>query len=174
MRSVSCHHFGWALPGSGKRRFDEGLPKKFQTCFFDFPHGGQTKKHSLERFERGWFHATILGGHFQVAPKGGFTKVVQTISKRVFSTFPMGPNKKTLFGTFSTRSVSCHHFGWALPGSGKRWFHEGRQNEFKTRFFHFSHWRPNEKTLFETFLTRSVSCHHLGFFCTSGLRQLAV
>ena len=62
--------------------------------FSTFPHGGQTKKHSLEHFERGRFHATILGGHFQVAAKGGCTKVVEMSSKRVFSTFPIGAKRK--------------------------------------------------------------------------------
>ena len=93
-RSVLCDYFGWALPGSAKRRFDEIRPKQFRSRFFDFPHRGQRKKHPLERFLRGRLHATILGGHFHLAPKGGLTKILKNSSNRVFSTFPLGAKLK--------------------------------------------------------------------------------
>ena len=47
--SVSCHHFGWALPSSAKSRVDEDRPIAFKTRFFDFPHRGETKKHPWDR-----------------------------------------------------------------------------------------------------------------------------
>ena len=78
--SVSCHHFGWAFPSSGKSRVHESGPIAFKTRFVKFPHRGETKKHP------GW--ATILGGLFQAAVKAGFTKVVQLRSKRVLLNFP--------------------------------------------------------------------------------------
>ena len=87
--SVSCHHFGWAFPSSGKSRVDEGRPIAFKTRFFNFSHLGQTKKTA------------------------------------VISNF--------------TISVSCHHFGWAFPSSGKSRVDEGRPFAFKTRFFNFPH-----------------------------------
>ena len=94
-RLLSCHHFGWALPGSAQRRFEEGCTKEFQPRFFDFPHGDQTKKHSLERFLQGRFHATILGGNFQKAPKDSLTEIAPKSSNRIFSTFPIGAKRKT-------------------------------------------------------------------------------
>ena len=188
--SVSCHHFGWAFPSSGKSRIDEGRPIAFKTRFFYFPHRGETRKHPWDRILQFRFHATILGGLFQAAEKTGFTKVVQLRSKRVFSTFPIGAkrkntlgiefynfgfmaqfrvgfskqrkkpgwrrssnfvqnaffqlspsgrNGKTPLGSNFTISVSCHHFGWAFPSSGKKRVHEGRPFAFKTRFFNFPH-----------------------------------
>ena len=47
--SVSCHHFGWALPSSAKSRVDEDRPIAFKTRFFDFPHRGETKKRPRDR-----------------------------------------------------------------------------------------------------------------------------
>ena len=82
---VSCHHFGWAFPSSGKSQVDEDRPIAFKTRFFNFSHLGQTKK------------------------------------KAVRSNF--------------TISVSCHHFVWAFPSSGKSRVDEGRPIAFKTRFF---------------------------------------
>ena len=188
--SVSCHHFGWALPSSGKSRVYECRPIAFKTRFFNFPHRGETRKHPWDRILQFRFHATILGGLLQAAEKTGFTKVVQLRSKRVFSTFPIGAkrentpgiefynfgfmaqfrvgfskqrkkpdwrrssncvqnaffqlspserNEKTNFGSNFTISVSCHHFGWALPSSGKSRVHEGGPIAFKTRFFNFPH-----------------------------------
>ena len=188
--SISCHHFGWALPSSGKSRVHEGRPIAFKTRFFNFPHRGETKKHPWDRILQFRFHATILGGLFQAAEKAVLTKVVQLRSKRVFSTFPIGAkrkntlgiefynfgfmaqfrvgfskqrkkpggrrssncvenaffqlspsgrNDKTPLGSNFTISVSCHHFGWAFPSSGKNRVHEGRPIAFKTRFFNFPH-----------------------------------
>ena len=107
--SVLCHHFGWELLGSAKRRFDEGCSKEFQPRLLDCPHGGQTKKHSLERLLRGLFHATILGGLFQAAQKAGLTKAVQLRSKRVFSTCPIGAKRKNIL------AIEFHEVGFIPP-----------------------------------------------------------
>ena len=60
--SVSCHHFWWAFPSSGKSRIDEGRPIAFKTRFFNFPHRGETETHPWDRILQFRFHATILGG----------------------------------------------------------------------------------------------------------------
>ena len=104
--SVSCHHFGWAFPSSGKSRVHEGRPIAFKTRFFNFPHRGKTKKHPRVRILQFRFHATILGGLFQAAEKAGFTKVVQLRSKRVFSTFPIGAKRK------NTLRIEFYNFGF--------------------------------------------------------------
>ena len=75
--SVSCHHFVWAFPSSGKSRVDEGRPIAFKTRFFNFPDRGEAKKQPWDRILKFRFHATILGGFFQAAEKAGLTKVVQ-------------------------------------------------------------------------------------------------
>ena len=188
--SGSCHHFGWAFPSSGKSRVHECRPIVFKTRFFNFPHRGETRKHPWDRILQFRFHATILGGLFQAAEKTGFTKVVPLRSKRVFSTFPIGAerkntlgiefynfgfmaqfrvgfskqrkkpgwrrssncvrnayfqlspsgrNEKTLLGSNFKISVSCHHFGWTFPSSGKTRVHESGPIAFKTRFVKFPH-----------------------------------
>ena len=96
--SVSCHHFGWAFPSSGKNRVDEGRPIAFKTRFFNFPHRGETKKHPWDRILQFRFHATILGGFFEAAEEAGCTKVVQLRSKCVFSTVPVGAKRKNTLG----------------------------------------------------------------------------
>ena len=136
-RSVSYHHFGWAFPSSAKSRVDEGPPIALRTRFFDFPILGETKKHPCERIPRGGFHTTILGGLFQAAKKAGLTKVVQLLSKRVFSTFHFGAKRKIFLRSNSTRSVSYHHFGWAFPSSAKSRVDEGPPIALRMRFFDF-------------------------------------
>ena len=136
--SVSCHHFGWAFPSSGKSRVDKGPPIAFKTRFFNFPHRGEAKKQPWDRILQFRFHATILGGLFQAAEKAGLTKVVQLRSKRVFFNFShLGQTKKTAVRSNFTISVSCHHFVWAFPSSGKSRVDEGRPIAFKMRFFNF-------------------------------------
>ena len=187
-RSVSYHHFGWALPSSGKRRDDEVLPVGLKTRFGDFSHRDETKKHPWDRIPRGRFHTNIFAGPLQAVQKGGLTKVVHLPWKLVFSTFPVGAkrkntlgiefhevgfippfwvrftkqrktpgwrrssncvqnsffrlspsgrNEKAPLGSISTRSVSYHHFGWALRSSGKRRDDEVLPIGLKTRFFDF-------------------------------------
>ena len=92
--SVSCQHFGWAFPSSGKTRVHESGPNAFKTRFVKFPNRGETKKHPWDRILKFRFHATILGGLFQAAEKAALTKVVQLRSKRVFSTFPILARQK--------------------------------------------------------------------------------
>ena len=124
--SVSCHHFGWALPSSGKSRVHEGRPIAFKTRFLNFPHRGETKKHSWDRILQFRFHGTISGGLFQAAEKARWTKVDQLRSKRVFQLSPSGRNEKTPLGSNITISVSCHHFGWVFRSSGRSRVYEGR------------------------------------------------
>ena len=138
-RSVSYHHFEWAFPSRAKSRVDERRPIAFKTRFFDFPHRGETKQHPWDQIPRGRFHTTILSGLFQAGQKAGLTNVVQLRLKRVFSTFPSGRNEKTPLGSNSTRSVSYHHFEWALPSRAKSRVDERRPIAFKTRFFDFPH-----------------------------------
>ena len=138
--SVSCHHFGWAFPSSGKSRVHKSGPIAFKTRFVKFPHRGETKKHPWDRILKFRFHATILGGLFQAAEKAGLTKVVQLRSKRVFFNFShLGQTKKTAVGSNFKISVSWHHFGWAFPSSGKSRVHESFPIAFKTRFVKFPH-----------------------------------
>ena len=129
----------------GGKRFDEGRPIAFKTRFFDFPNRGETKKHPLDRIPRRRFHTTILGGLFPAAQKAGLTKVVQLRSKLVFSTFPIGAKRKNTLGSNSTSSLSYHHFGRALPRSGKRRVDEKRPIALKTRFFEFPHMGETKK-----------------------------
>ena len=107
--SVSCHHFGWAFPSSGKNRVHEGRPIAFKTRFFNFPHRGETKKHPRDRILQFRFHGTISGGLFQAAEKAGLTKVVELRSKRVFSTFPIGAKRKNTLG------IEFYNFGFMPP-----------------------------------------------------------
>ena len=89
--SVSCHHFGWAFPSSGKSRIDEGRPIAFKTRFCNFPRRGETKKHPWDQILQFRFHATILGGLFEAAQKAVLTKVVQL---RFFNFPRRGETKK--------------------------------------------------------------------------------
>ena len=107
--SVSCHHFGWAFPISGKSRVDEGRPIAFKTRFLNFPYRVETKKTPWDRNLQFLFYATIFGGLIQAAEKAGFTKVVQLRSKRVFSTFPIGAKRKNTLG------IVFYNFGFMPP-----------------------------------------------------------
>ena len=107
--SVSCHHFGWAFPSSGKSRVHESGPISFKTRFVKFPHRGETKKQPFDRILKFRFHATILCGLFQAAEKAGLTKVIQLRSKRAFSTFLIGAKRKNSLG------IEFYNFGFMPP-----------------------------------------------------------
>ena len=167
--SVSWHHFGWAYPSSGKSRVDEGRPIAFKTSFLNFPHRGETKKHAWDRILQFRSPATILGGLFQAAKKAGLTKVVQLVSKRVFSTFPIGEKRKNTLG------IEFYNFGFLPPfwvGFSKQRKKPGSRrssNCFENAFFQLSPSGRNEKTPLGSNFTISVSCHHFGWaFPSSG------
>ena len=159
--SVSCHHFGWAFPSSGKSRVDEGRPIAFKTRCFNFSHLGQTKKTAVG------LNFTISDSchHFEWAfPSSGKSRVDEcrpiAFKTRFFNFSHLGQTKKTAVGSNFTISVSCHHFGWAFPSSGKSRVDEGRPIAFKTRFFNFSHLGQTKKTAVRSNFTISVSCYH--------------
>ena len=167
--SVSCHHFGWAFLSSGKSRVYEGRPIAFKTRFFNFPHRGETRKHPWDRILQFWFHATILGGLFQAAEKTGFTKVVQLLSKRVFSTFPIGAKRKNTLG------IEFYNFGFMPPFwvgfSKQRKKPGGRRstNYVQNAFFQLSPSGRKEETPLGSNFKVSVSFHHFGLaFPSSG------
>ena len=145
--SVSCHHFGWAFPSSGKSRVDEGRPIAFKTRFFNFSHLGQTKKTAV----RSNFTISVSCHHFVWAfPSSGKSRVDEgrpiAFKTRFFNFSHLGQTKKTAVGSNFTISVSYHHFGWAFPSSGKSRVDEGHPIAFKTRFFNFSRLGQTKKT----------------------------
>ena len=159
--SVSCHHFGWAFPSSGKSRVHESGPIAFKTRFFNFSNLGQTKKTAVGSN----FTISVSCHHFGWAfPSSGKSLVDEgrpiAFKTRFFNFSHLGPTKKTAVGSNFTISVSCHHFGWAFPSSGKSRVDEGRPIAFKTRFFNFSHLGQTKKTAVRSNFTISVSCHH--------------
>ena len=167
--SVSCHHFGWAFPRSGKSRVDEGRQIALKTRFFNFPHRGETKKQPLDRILQFRFHATILGGLFQAAEKAGCTKIVKLCSKRVFSTFPIGAKRKNSLG------IEFFNFGFMPPfwvGFSKQRKKPGwrrSSNCAQNAFFQLSPSGRNEKTALGSNFSISVSCHLFGWaFPSSG------
>ena len=110
-----------------------------------------------------------FGWAFPEKAKRRVTEFVQTRSKRGFSTFPIGKKQKkiTPFRTDPPRSVyfSCHHFGWAFPGSAKSRVDEGRPIALKTR------WGETKKTPLGSNSTRSVSYHHFGWAFPSSAKS---
>ena len=168
--SVSCHHFGWAFPSSGKSRVDECRPVAFKTRFFNFSYLGQTKKTAVGSN----FTISVSCHHFGWAfPSSRKSWVDEgrpiAFKTRFFNFSHLGQTKKTAVGSNFTISVSCHHFGWAFPSSRKSWVDEGRPIAFKTRFFNFSHLGQRKKTAVGSNFTISVSCHHFGWaFPSSG------
>ena len=93
--SVSFHHFGWAFPSSAKSRFDEDRPIAFKTRFFDFPHGGETKKRPRDRILQLRFHATIFTWAFSSSTKSRVDEDRPIAFKTPLSDFPhRGETKK--------------------------------------------------------------------------------
>ena len=158
----------WAFPSSRKSRVDEGPPIAFKTRFFNFPHRGEAKKHPWDRILQFRFHATILGGLFQAAEEAGFTKVVQSRSKRVLLNFPIGGKRKNSFG------IEFYNFGFMPPfwvGFSKQRKKPGSRkwsNCVQNAFFQLSPSGRSEKTALGSNFTISVSCHHFGWAFPSG------
>ena len=167
--SVSCHHFGWAFPSSGKSWVDEGCQIAFKSRFFNFPHRRETKKHPWNRILQFRFHATILGGLFQAAEKAGLTKVVKLRSNRVFSTFPIGAKRKNTLETefYNFRYMPPFWVGFSKQRKKPGWLRS--TNCLQNAFFQLSPSGRNEKTPLWSNFTISVSCHNFGWaFPSSG------
>ena len=170
-RSVSYHHFWWAIPSSAKLRVDEGRPIAFKTRFVKIPHRGETKQHPWDRIPRGRFHTTILGGLYQAAENAGLTKVVQLRSKLVFSTFPIGAKRK------STLGIEFHQVGFIPPfwvgftkqrkTPGWRSSSDWVENSF-CRVFSSGR---NKKTPLGSNSTRSVSYQHFCWALASSAKR---
>ena len=129
---------GEVFQAAEKAGFTKVVQLRSQRVFSTFPILARQKKQPWDQILQFQFHATILGGLFQAAEKAGLAKVVQMRSKRVFSTFAiLARQKKKAVRSNFTISVSCHHFLWAFPSSGKSRVDEGRPIAFKTRFFNF-------------------------------------
>ena len=138
--SVSCHHFGWAFPSSGKSRVDEGRQIALKTRFFNFPHRRRSEKTAFGSN----FTISVSCHHFgwafpSSAKRWGNEGRRIPFKTRFFNFRHRGEAKKNALASNFTISVSCHHFGWAFPSSAKRWGNEGRRIPFKTRFFNFPH-----------------------------------
>ena len=71
-------------------------------------------------------------------------------------------NEKTPLGSNSTRSVSCHHFGWAFEAAQKPLFTKV-SNCVQNAFFRLSPSGRNEKKPLGSNSTRSASYHHFGW-----------
>ena len=171
-RSVSYHHFGLVLPSRGKRRVDEGRPIAFKTRFFDFPHRGETKKHPWDRFPRGRFHSTILGGLYEAAENAGMTKSFKLGWKLVFSTFPIGAKRKNTLG------IEFHEVGFIPPfwvGLTKQRKRPGWRRSsswVKNSFCRVPLSGGNKKKPLGSNSMRSVSYHHFfwAFACSAKSR----
>ena len=135
--SDSYHHFGCAFLSSAKSRVDEGRPIACKTRFFDFPHRGETKNTLGIEFPNFGFIPPCWVGYFKQRKKPGWRRSSNCVQNAFFQLSPSGRNEKTALGSNFTTSVSCHHFGWAFPSSGKSRVDEGRPIEFKTRFFDY-------------------------------------
>ena len=137
--SVSCHHFGWAFPSSGKSRVHEGRPIAFKTRFFNFPIQSETKKNSWDRFYNFGFLPPFWVGFSKQRKKPGSPRSSNCVQNAFFQLSHSERNEKTGLGSNFTISVSWHHFGWAYPSSGKSRVDEGRPIAFKTSFLNFAH-----------------------------------
>ena len=135
--SDSYHHFGCAFLSSAKSRVDEGRPIACKTRFFDFPHRGETKNTLGIEFTNFGFIPPCWVGYFKQRKKPGWRRSSNCVQNAFFELSPSGRNEKTALGSNFTTSVSCHHFGWAFPSSGKSRVDEGRPIAFKTRFFDY-------------------------------------
>ena len=112
---------------------------------------------------------TFWVGFSKQLKKPGWRRSSNCVQNAFFQLSPSGGNEKTPLGSNFTISVSCHHFGWSFPSSGKSGVHEGRPIAFKTRFFKFPHRGERKKTHLGSNFTISVSCHHFGWaFPSSG------
>ena len=168
--SVSCHHFGWAFPSSGKCRVHKSGPIAFKTRFVKFPHRGETKKHPWDRILKFRFHATILGGLFQAAEKAEVDEGRAIAFKtRFFQLFPSWPDKK------NSRGIKFYNFSFMPPfwvGFSKQRKKPGwrrSSNCTQNAIFQLSPSGRSEKTALGSYFTISVSCHHFGWaFQSSG------
>ena len=158
----------WAFPSSGKSRVDEGPPIALNTRFFNFPHRGEAKKQPWDRILQFRFHATILRGLFQAAEKAGFTKVVQSRSKRVLLNFPIGGKRKNSLG------IEFYNFGFMPPFwvgfSKQRKKPASRRscNCVQNAFFQFFPSWPDKKN------SREIKFYNFGFmppFCVGFSKQ---
>ena len=98
------------------------------------------------------FKISVSSHHFGWAfPSSGKSRVDEgrpiAFKTRFFNFSHLGQTKKTAVRSNFTISVSCHHFVWSFPSSGKSRVDEGRPIAFKTRFVKFPHRGKRKNTL---------------------------
>ena len=160
--SVSCHHFGWAFPSSGKSRIDEGRPIAFKTRFFNFPHRGETKKHPWDRIlQFRVFMPPFWVGFSKQRKKPDETKVVQLRPKTCFFVSPRwGKLKKCVLNAIG-RPSSIRLFP-LLGKAHPKWWHETEIVKFDPKgVFPF---RPDGESWENAFWTQLDDLRQSGFF----------
>ena len=132
--SVSCHHFGWLFQAAEKAGFTKVVQLRSKRVFSTFPIGAKRKNSLGIEFYNFGFMPPFWVGFSKQRKKPGWRRSSNCVQNAFFQLSPSGRNEKTPLGSNFTILVSCHHFGWAFPSSGKSRVHEGRPIAFKTRF----------------------------------------
>ena len=100
--------------------------------FWTFPIGEKRKNTLGIEFYNFGFLPPFWVGFSKQRKKPGSRRSSNCFQNAFFQLSPSGRNEKTPLGSNFKISVSCHHFGWAFPSSGKSRVDEGRPIAFKT------------------------------------------
>ena len=138
-RSVSYHHFEWALPSRAKAGFTNVVQLRSKLVFSTFPIGAKRKNTLGVEFHEIGFIPPFWGGFSKQGKKPGWRTSSNCVQNVFFGLSLSGRNETTPLGSNSTRSVSYHHFEWAFPSRAKSRVDERLPIAFKTRFFDFPH-----------------------------------
>ena len=149
---------------SAKIWVDEGRPIALKTRFVDFPHRGEAKMHPWDRILRGRFIPPFWVGFSKQRKKPGWRRSSNCVQNAFVRLSPSGRNEKEPLKSNSTRSLSCLHFGFVFPSSGKSRVDECRPIAFKTRFFDFPHRGETKKNPWNGILRGRFHTSSLGWF----------
>ena len=130
-RGFKFYNFSFMPPfwvGFSKQRKKPGWRRSsncVQNAFFQLFPSWPDKKNSREiKFYNFGFMPPFCVGFSKQRKKPGWGSSSNCVQNAFFKLSPSGRSEKTALGSNFTISVSCHHFGWAFPSSGKSRVHE--------------------------------------------------
>ena len=110
---------GGLFQAAKKTGFTKVVQLRSKCAFSTFPIGAKRENTLGIEFYSFGFMPPFWVGFSKQRKKPGSRRSSNCVQNALFQLSPSGRNEKTPLGSNFKISVSCHHFGWALPSSGK-------------------------------------------------------
>ena len=121
---------GGLIQAAEKAGLTKIVQLRSKRVFSSFPFRAKRKNTLGIEFYNFCFMPPFWVGLSKQRKKPGWRRSSNCVKNAFFQLSPSGGNEKTPLGSNFTIAVSCHHFRWAYPSSGKSRVDEGRRIAF--------------------------------------------